>query len=678
MSGFRNKNASDVTKNRNAYMANLALQEQINDMNLQANKTYLLSGQLPPSSQMQDTRTTSEKLKDVEGMKQQIAKDLYDIAEPQFAYAIVNKVLNSPLNVNNSLFRFLAQKAKQINEQLKPLYPYRIEGDMNDIEQIVSFIKNMYNNTQGSFQSVKSYINSVNGISSNSRVVSANDIDNIIIGIKDIIKNLEIGKLNLDTENRTGFPRTLFLIINDLQDKLIKLKNILPTTEQLNLFLSENEKDISSGTSGEFSEEMKSLFNFLENEMPKFQDVSSLIIKGKQYSKTKKYELLEKTLLSINNLFGFLSNIQQFNNILEDIGFIKNIGVRKENEIYRLQETQTLQAIKAQNQHEKDISKATKVYVMNDPLNVTSGGAPPNITIPFERREEGEGETKEDINDSIFRDVEGEPEEDVNESIFTDVEGEPEEDVNESIFRDVEGEPEEDIYESIFRDVEGEPRISRDELNRYLRERQILMERMRNEMDRYNQNRGRSGNGIKISKSSSVLKPETSKSSSVLKPEERVARRSNFIGFGVSEINKRSLDKNIVKIRRPSSKSNYMDLPSKRVSPHMKKIIERIVGGGMPEFDDLVKMDNDEKIYLNKLLEKADLKGRLSVPTPSKDQEEKDIHEFDLLKGQIMSGNDNKELVRRFKLLIRKLSRNQLLPRAEVNDMLDILSDLGY
>ena len=119
-------------------------------------------------------------------------------------------------------------------------------------------------------------------------------------------------------------------------------------------------------------------------------------------------------------------------------------------------------------------------------------------------------------------------------------------------------------------------------------------------------------------------------------------RRSNFIGFGISEINRRSLDNNIVKIRRPSSKSNYMDLPSKRVSPHMKKIIERIVGGGMPEFDDLSKMDNDEKIYLNKLLEKADLKGRLSVPTPSKDQEEKDIHEFEVMKGQIMSGNDSK------------------------------------
>jgi hypothetical protein len=155
-------------------------------------------------------------------------------------------------------------------------------------------------------------------------------------------------------------------------------------------------------------------------------------------------------------------------------------------------------------------------------------------------------------------------------------------------------------------------------------------------------------------------------------------KRSNFIGFGISEINNKSLENNIVKIRRPSSKSNYMDLPSKRVSSHMKNIISRIAGGGMPAFEDLSKMDNDEKIYLNKLLTKADLKGRLSVPAPSKDQEEKEIHEFEVLKGQIMSGNDSIQLVKKFKLLIRKLCQKQMLPRSEVNDMLDVLNDLGY
>ena len=110
MSGFPVNTQSDINKYKNEYLQTLRIQEQINDMNLQANKNYLLTGQLPPQSQMLDTRTSAEKLADIELLKQNIANVLSPIAEPQFAYSIVNKVMNSPLNVDNSLIRFLAQR----------------------------------------------------------------------------------------------------------------------------------------------------------------------------------------------------------------------------------------------------------------------------------------------------------------------------------------------------------------------------------------------------------------------------------------------------------------------------------------------------------------------------------------------------------------------------------------
>ena len=59
MSGQPVKTQADINRKRNEYMEALNLQEQINDMNLTANKNYLLTGQLPPQSQMQDTRTTA-------------------------------------------------------------------------------------------------------------------------------------------------------------------------------------------------------------------------------------------------------------------------------------------------------------------------------------------------------------------------------------------------------------------------------------------------------------------------------------------------------------------------------------------------------------------------------------------------------------------------------------------
>jgi hypothetical protein len=48
------------------------------------------------------------------------------------------------------------------------------------------------------------------------------------------------------------------------------------------------------------------------------------------------------------------------------------------------------------------------------------------------------------------------------------------------------------------------------------------------------------------------------------------------------------------------------------------------------------------------------------------------------MKGQIMSGNDSKELVKKFKILVRKLGKQNLLPKNEVEELLDLLQDLGY
>lgn len=192
MSGQPVKTQADANKFRNDYMETLQLQESNNDVNLQANKTYLLTGQLPPQSQLQDTRTNSEKLKDVENLKQNIVRELSPIAESGFAFEIVNKIISSPLNLNNSLFRFFAQRVSSIVEQLKKAYPYGIEGDENDVLRIVEFVKNMYSEQQNKFQSTKSYMNSLSSNTSSSTLISANDIDNIITQFQDIHKSLQI------------------------------------------------------------------------------------------------------------------------------------------------------------------------------------------------------------------------------------------------------------------------------------------------------------------------------------------------------------------------------------------------------------------------------------------------------------------------------------------------------
>lgn len=753
MSGFRNKTAADVVNNRKAYMDNLAMEERNNDMNLQANKTYLLSGQLPPSSQMLDTRTSSEKFKDVEGIKLNIAKDLHDIAEPQFAYAIVSKVLNSPMNVNNSLFRFLAQRAKQINEQLKPMYPYKIQGDINDIEQIVNFIKNMYSNTQGNFQSVKSYINSYSSGSNQNRVMSANDIDPIITSLREIFKilNLENDKYR-DRSLAGGEPHALrqriMTSVFVLSDRILQLKFLLPTTEQLDIFLQDVESSYHHGN----THQLKALFDFLENDMPKYQDVSTLLYRGKKYLLSNNFKLFEHTIDSVKELFGFLFDDIKFGELLSLLESLKNGLNIKTNEMRNMQETQTLDFIKNQNEAEKEQSRATKVYVMNDPLNVSSDVSQPLPPAPpptdwTDLKKGGPSFVMEDEGPSVenLRKAKKNVEGDIPEIPFSDfidkksnprlgeyyndidsytdrlsnqVSLRPMIDTNQSRNGNDVGSKDEGPYENywdkIFAFIPNMPRVDMvnflkengkkkgDNYERYsdeMLEKMILSNVRKNEElgDKFFNEFLYENEPYFTSEHLREAEPNFYNDFLYQDPQyndienqysvwgeskgkglKNARRRSQFVGFGISEINNKSLENNIVKIRRAGSKTNYMDLPGRRVSNHVKNIVSSIVGGGMPEFEDLHKLDNEEKIYLNKLLQKADLKGRLKIPAPSKDQDEKDIHEFEVMKGQLMSGNDSRDFVKKFKLLMRRLSQKQLLARNEVRDMIEVLEDLGY
>jgi hypothetical protein len=121
-----------------------------------------------------------------------------------------------------------------------------------------------------------------------------------------------------------------------------------------------------------------------------------------------------------------------------------------------------------------------------------------------------------------------------------------------------------------------------------------------------------------------------------------------------------------------------MGLPSKHVSKHFQNIIHNIMGGKIADFNDIHNLSDDEKNYLHKIISKSNLQDRLSVPAPSKDQQEKDFHNFEVMKGEILAGNDSKELVKNFKVLTMKLTRQHLLPKNEVMELMEDLLTLGY
>lgn len=601
MSGQPVRTPADGNKYRNQYLETLQLQDSINDMNLQANKNYLLTGQLPPQSQMQDTRTNAEKLRDIEGLKQNIVSQLSPVYEPQFSYQIVNKVMSSPLNLNNSLIRFLAQRASSIVEQLRKIYPYGVSGDDNDLEKIVEFIKNMYSEQQGKFQSTKTFMSSQGSQGTSNRILAVNDFDAIITNLEDIIKNISL--LTQKNVNKGGIAGTRG-ICREIMSSLIRLKEVLPTTNQLRLMLDdienpqykgdfppteeeENEGNIFRIPFEYSREDMEALFDLLEK-LPKYTEVMALVNKIKQYLNTGNFDLFKQGLENLKSLILGVDNIRN-RTILDKFHKIKVRQSYKEDQYKQYEAVQTRQNIIMQDKRQRDISKAQKVYVINpqeDPVYVSNSVA----------QQLNQTDNQQQNNDNQQQNNDNQA-------------------------------PNQAIVNSqglgIGKGRRGRPR------------------------------------GSGLPKTIPMPKPP------------------NFIGFGINEINQKQLDKGLLKIRR-NTKSNFLDMPTRRVSKNLQGIIKTIVGGGVPKYEELGKLDNDEKEYLHKIVSRSNLEDKLSVPAPSKDQQEKDIHNFEVMKGQIMAGNDSQELVKKFKLLVRKLSKQGLLPKADVEDILDTLSDLGY
>jgi hypothetical protein len=151
----------------------------------------------------------------------------------------------------------------------------------------------------------------------------------------------------------------------------------------------------------------------------------------------------------------------------------------------------------------------------------------------------------------------------------------------------------------------------------------------------------------------------------------------DFVPFGAYLLNRRKINDGIISIKTMKG-GTVIGYPNKRVSSNLSKVINQIIGGGVPSYELLTSLDDEEKAYLYKISKKTKLSDKLSIPSPSKDQTEKDIHNFEVMKGQILSGNDSKTLIKNFKILVLKLKTQGLLPKSQADELLSDLLSLGY
>ena len=150
-----------------------------------------------------------------------------------------------------------------------------------------------------------------------------------------------------------------------------------------------------------------------------------------------------------------------------------------------------------------------------------------------------------------------------------------------------------------------------------------------------------------------------------------------YIKFGRYMINNKKLNDNVLSLRRYKG-SSIATIPITKLTSQLGGIIKKIVGGGVPSFDELNSLTDVEKRYLYKVSQEADIYDKINIPTPSKDEEEKDVHLFNVMKGEILAGNNSRELISKFKVLLNKLSKNNVLPKSQVREILEELLEQGF
>jgi len=591
MSGQPNINPTDASKFRQQYLANLALQANLNDQNLQANKIYKKTGITP--TQPTDTRTTAEKLADVERLKIDVRGQLSQIADGQNADSIVNQL--DPYEL-----QFLAQHIEEIVKDIKPKYKYGVEADIF-VPYLQAYMDRAINTNEVSF-----------GLQQQMG-------RDILMGVEQIQRDMVNGRMLADLGD--AIVASNAVMNRGLSQKIFRdiqyLNSLLPSRD----FITEIAQIQDATTRATAQQALNNAFQtFPTNQMiiPILQQLQVGLARRDGPYLDRIGQQLDQ-LLAVEPATA--DQVRLLRRILEEQGRAGGASAEPEEQ----------------------------------------GGPPPRAVYPLS------GEQKTELR-RIYTPSDGFGANPTRQTLKDYIQAMKTNSGNLFTYKEIglgsgikQSYPFEALHSAIAR----------------------LNERVATQIEDADNRlpRGGTASGRGLSKQIKVIKgnglayykarPLELDNSTGIMPQNK------YVPFGRYAIDTHRLNDDIIALKRGKG-INVSGFPVVRVSKHLGAIVRDIVGGGQPQYHHLTMLDEDEKAYLHKIAKSSDILSRLSIPTPNKSDDDKDINQFEVMKGEILNGNDNSDMIRRFKLLITKLINKGLLPRGQAKELLLELASLGY
>lgn len=611
MSGQPNINPTDASKFRQQYLANLALEAKNNQVNLEANKIFKKTGQTP--TQPTDTRTTAEKLADIERLKLDIRGGLSEITDGTQANIIVENLAPNELE-------FLAQNLPIIIADLKPKYKYGILAAI--FIPYLRKYKDKYDQTQGVEYGLQQDAGR-----------------QILLGIQQIQNDMIDADLLRRIENTIGTSRRATMIRSEIDE----LRQVIPSAEEIQQ-LNQIENPITKA-------EIQELLNDALQELPTKVEVMTLLYNLENSQARNNQQLSDQLLAQLQQILQLEPATKA------DMEEIKQMIF----ETFR--------------ERQKDLPEAESFPPEEAPLASAEARQPTSASLP-----EDEPLTEEEKRD-LDRISQNEKIVEAVNKIYN---------TTNKLKERGNGEARKSYIE-LAQGLLGKPSIASlvksvlgQKSQPSTTEEQIRVIKWINRRFSYIKNGGNeepteaSGYGLKKPR-----KRRSVKGGGVGVPKlqadysKAIIPDIKYIPVGRYFLDHRKLGDNIISLKRGNG-VNVSGFPIQRVSNDFGDVLRTIVGGGQPKFEKLEKLSPEEKSYLHKIAKSSQIIDRINIPAPSKDDDDKDIHQFEVMKGEILSGNDSQELIKKFKLLIVKMINKGLLPKTQAKDMLMNLATLGY
>ena len=158
--------------------------------------------------------------------------------------------------------------------------------------------------------------------------------------------------------------------------------------------------------------------------------------------------------------------------------------------------------------------------------------------------------------------------------------------------------------------------------------------------------------------------------SGVAKPE--------YVSLGKYYIKNQRLDaENVLQVRNKNGKQ-ILGVKPMRISSATKAKLDKIIKNEPITYSDVLDLNDDEKDELYSIASKLKIQELMKIPSKLKTKEDKLRDDFNILKGEIINGNDNPETIKKFKLVLLKCKSSSLINVHQYNELLVMLHELGF